>query len=130
MNCLKRLQRSLAGFVAITFLVTNTLTPAPIAQASNVESPAFVSDFKIPAEFGKVTDLIPAFSPSSFRHPSSESRLLIHIQEAHANYDAQKNIRNILQILTKDYGVKLILLEGAGNKLTPEIFNFFALKKP
>ncbi|MDD5226182.1 MAG: hypothetical protein PHV97_03235, partial [Candidatus Omnitrophica bacterium] len=119
MSCFKRLQRFLAGVVMVTFFVTNTLTPAPVAYAANVESPAFTSDFKIPSEFGKITDIIP--STLAGGHQAT----LIHIQEAHANYDAQKNIRNILQCLAKDYGIKLILLEGAGNKLAPELFNFF-----
>ena len=119
MNCLKRLQRLFSGVVVVTFFVTNTLTPAPIAYGQTVENPAkFFSEssFRIPAEFGKVTDRIPS---------SEGSPLLIHIQEAHANYDAQANIKNILQHLSKNYGVKLVLLEGAGNKLRPGLFNFF-----
>ena len=116
MNRLKRLQRFLSSVIIVTFFVTNTLTPAPIAHAQGVESPSFTSAFKIPEAFGKVSEIIPA---------APASPVLIHIQEAHANYDAQKNIRNILQHLSKNYGVKLILMEGAGNKLTPEIFNFF-----
>ena len=54
MNCLKRLQRFWAGIITVAFFVTNTLTPAPIAhampdgrQAANVESPAFISSFKL-----------------------------------------------------------------------------------
>jgi len=119
MNCLKRLQRFLAGFVVVTFFVTNTLTPTPVAYGQTVEnfSKFFAENsFKIPAEFGKVTDIV--------KNPEG-SPLLIHIQEAHANYDAQNNIRNILQYLAKDYDVKLVLLEGAGNKLTPELLKFF-----
>jgi|GEM_PF-591558 len=116
MNCSKQLQRFFSGIVAVTFFVTNTLVPAPAARAANVESPAFISSFTVPSEFGKVTDRVqgPKGGP-----------LLIHIQEAHANYDAQKNIKNILGHLSKNYGVRLMLLEGAGNKLTPELFNFF-----
>ena len=116
MNCLKQLQRFFSGIIAVTFFVTNTLTPFPVAHAANVEFPALISSFTIPAEFGKVTDSVKG---------SEGGSLLIHIQEAHANYDAQKNIKNILDYLSKNYGIRLILLEGAGNKLTPELFNFF-----
>ena len=119
MNCLKRLQRLFAGVIVVTFFVTNTLTPAPVAYGQTVENfPKFFSEnsFKIPAEFGKITDSIKS---------SEGGSLLIHIQEAHANYDAQKNIQNILQYLSKNYGIQLVLLEGAGNKLTPEPFRFF-----
>ncbi len=128
MNCLKRMQKFFSSVVAVTFFVTNTLIPIPVVyampagrQAANAEFPAFIPGFQIPAEFGKVTDVI--------RSPISDTRLLIHIQEAHANYDAQTNIRNILEHLSKNYGVKLILLEGAGNKLHPELFNFFPKDK-
>jgi hypothetical protein len=119
MSYFKHLKRFLAGVVAVTFFATNTLTPAPAAHAQTVENfPEFFNEnsFRIPAELGKVTDILK--SPEG-------GPLLIHIQEAHANYDAQKNIKDILQLLSKDYGVKLILLEGAGNKLQPELFNFF-----
>ena len=119
MNCLKRLQRLFAGVIVVTFFATNTLAPAPVAYGQTVENfPKFFAEnsFKIPAEFGKVTDSIKS---------SEGGSLLIHIQEAHANYDAQKNIQNILQYLSKNYGIQLVLLEGAGNKLTPEPFRFF-----
>ncbi|MFH0986081.1 MAG: amylo-alpha-1,6-glucosidase [Candidatus Omnitrophota bacterium] len=123
MNRSKRLQRFLSGVVAITFFVTSALTPVPVAsalpaggQVQNVESPTLTSSFTIPAEFGRVTDQVKG---------SEGSSLLIHIQEAHANYDAQKNIRNILGFLTRDYGIREIFLEGAGHQLKPELFNFF-----
>jgi hypothetical protein len=116
MNCLKQLQRFFSGIIAIIFFVTNTLVPVSIAHAANVESPAFISSFTIPAEFGKVTDRIKG---------SEAGPLLIHIQEAHANYDAQKNIKNILEYLSKNYGIRLVLLEGAGNKLDATLFKFF-----
>ena len=55
MNCLKRLQRFLAGFVVVTFFVTNTLAPAPIAHASTevFGRGSQISNFTIPAEFGR-----------------------------------------------------------------------------
>lgn len=123
MNHSKRLQRFLSGVVAVTFFVTSAFTPVPMArampagrQAANVESPAFIPSFSIPAEFGRVTDEI----------KSAEGRpVLVHIQEAHANYDAQKNIQNILGLLTRDYGIREVFLEGAGHQLKPELFRFF-----
>ncbi|HNX67865.1 MAG TPA: UTP--glucose-1-phosphate uridylyltransferase [Candidatus Omnitrophota bacterium] len=118
MGYLKKLKRLLAGMVVVTFFATNTLTPAPLVHAAS-EVPGLssrISDFKIPAAFGKTTELLSA---------SRNSPVLIHIQEAHANYDAQKNIKAILEHLVKNYGVKLVFVEGAANKLQPELFNFF-----
>ncbi|MBI4711041.1 MAG: hypothetical protein HY767_01050, partial [Candidatus Omnitrophica bacterium] len=116
MNCLKQLQKFFSGVLVVTFFVTNTLSPTPIAYAANAESPALTSSFSIPVEFGKVTDRIkgPAGGP-----------LIIHIQEAHANYDAQKNIQNILKLLAQNYGIREIFMEGAGNQLKPDLFRFF-----
>ncbi|HQB93695.1 MAG TPA: PEP/pyruvate-binding domain-containing protein [Candidatus Omnitrophota bacterium] len=116
MYSLKKLNRLLAGFVVVTFFATNTLTPSPLAHARGVEAPSFVSSFKIPDAVGRVHEIIPA---------APQSPVLIHIQEAHANYDAQKNIRGILQYLSRDYGVDLVLMEGAGYKLEPKLFRFF-----
>ena len=135
MSYFKRLKRVLAGLVALTFFVTNTFTQAPVAhamppsrQAQTVELMSQLiseNSFKIPAEFGKVTDIIPVSPSDDIRHTTYDGQLIIHIQEAHANYDAQKNIRSILQYLSQNYGIQLVLLEGAGNKLQPELFNFF-----
>jgi small neutral amino acid transporter SnatA (MarC family)/DNA-binding transcriptional regulator/RsmH inhibitor MraZ len=99
--------------MAVTFFVTNTLISVPTAHAAEVAS---LNTFTIPAEFGRVTEIIPQ---------SKNGSLLIHIQEAHANFDAQQNIKSILQYLSDHYGIKLVFLEGAGNKIKPELLNFF-----
>ena len=113
MNPIKRLQRFFSGVMAVTFFVTSTCISVPAAHAAEV-SP--LNTFTIPAEFGRVTEIIPQ---------SKDGSLLIHIQEAHANFDAQQNIKSILQYLSDHYGIKLVFLEGAGNKLKPELLNFF-----
>ena len=125
MRFIRNCNRFLAGVVAGAFFVTSTFMPAPVAYAANVESSAFIPSFKIPEEFGKITGIIPAFPSGDEVNTADKEQVLIHIQEAHANYDAQKNIRNILQYLSKSYGLKLILVEGAGGKLQPELFRFF-----
>ena len=114
MNQIKQLHRFFSGVVLVTFFATNTLMPAPMAHAA--EAVPELKAFTVPSEFGRVTEIIPQLNAGS---------LLVHIQEAHANVDAQKNIKNILQYLSDQYGIKLVLLEGAGNKLKPELFNFF-----
>ena len=40
-------------------------------------------------------------------------KLIIHIQDAHCNYEAQTNIARILEGLINDYGVDLVCVEGA-----------------
>ena len=47
---------------------------------------------------------------------------IIHIQNVHANYEAQKNIKLILGHLVKKHSVQLIQVEGAvSKKLDPEV---------
>ncbi|MBU4343210.1 MAG: hypothetical protein KKG21_04295, partial [Candidatus Omnitrophica bacterium] len=42
----------------------------------------------------------------------SNGKLIIHIQDAHANYEGQMNLANILESLINDYELNLILVEG------------------
>ncbi len=118
MSYSKKIKRLLAGLIAVTFFTTNTLTPSPLAYAATevLAHANQVQNFEIPAELGKVHEII-------FGSPNAP--VLLHVQEAHANYDAQKNIRGILQYLSRDYGVDLVLMEGAGYKLEPKLFRFF-----
>lgn len=127
MTYFKREKQLFSCLVIITFFITNTLSPAPAAYAqpaahlgfslNNVESVNPLKFIDIPAEWGHVTDLVMA--------SKQPSPLFVHIQESHSNYSAQKNIKNILQLLNKDYGINLVLVEGAGNELKPDLFNFF-----
>lgn len=119
MSHLKSLKRLLSAVIVVIFFATNTLTPAWGAHAVGVENTAvFFSGnaFTIPVELGKVTDVIKG---------SDGAPLFIHIEEAHAHYAAQTNIKRILQHLTRNYGLDLILLEGASERLEPELFSFF-----
>ena len=119
MSHLKSLKRLLSGVIAVIFFTTNTLTPAWATHSGGVENSAVFfpgNAFTIPSEFGKVTDVVKG---------SDGAPLFIHIEEAHANYAAQTNIKRILQHLTRNYGLDLIFLEGASERLEPELFSFF-----
>jgi hypothetical protein len=39
-------------------------------------------------------------------------RIIFHIQDVHANYEAQKSLANILEYFIKTYGLEVILVEG------------------
>lgn len=65
-----------------------------------------VSDIVVPPELGQVSQLHSASSTD----PST--KLLILIQDAHVNYQAQKHLAGIVDWLTSRYGVKLVLVEG------------------
>ncbi|MBU4343249.1 MAG: hypothetical protein KKG21_04490, partial [Candidatus Omnitrophica bacterium] len=57
---------------------------------------------KIPKEYGTIIE----------SHVGSNGKLIIHIQDAHANYEGQMNLANILESLINDYELNLILVEG------------------
>ena len=74
----------------------------------------------IPEKFGKVEEVFQGLPGSP---------VIVHIQDAHANYEAQVNIKNILGHLSKNYNMNLIQLEGASSQLNPAIFETAYLKE-
>lgn len=54
------------------------------------------------------------------------NKLIIHIQDAHCNYEAQSNIAKIVEGLAKDKGARLIAVEGADGMIDTSRFNVFS----
>lgn len=77
-------------------------------------------DIAIPETYGKIEEVFQG---------APAAPLIVHIQDAHANYEAQKNIKQILDHLRRNYYLKLIQLEGAASKLDPSIFAVSYLKE-
>lgn len=76
-----------------------------LASAKQAPKPANV---KIPPEYGRVIDMFDAGS----------DKLVIHIQDAHTNYEAQKNEAAVLEGLINNYGLYLILVEGGSRDVS------------
>ncbi|MFH1800783.1 MAG: response regulator [Candidatus Omnitrophota bacterium] len=75
--------------------------------------------YAMPAELGS---LVSFWEPPA----GTVSRgFMIHIQDAHANPEAQRNIAEILQFLAKKYSDLAIGVEGAAGPLHPEYLQFF-----
>lgn len=72
-------------------------------------------ELSVPESFGLVTE--------SFKGDSDLT--IIQIQDAHSNYEAQQNIRNILEYLVQEEKFSFIGLEGSSVPLFPESFHFF-----
>ncbi|MDP6685384.1 MAG: hypothetical protein QGI05_00355, partial [Candidatus Omnitrophota bacterium] len=68
-----------------------------------------LSGIHIPQNMGRVVEV--------YQSPSSESRLIVHIQDLHTNPEAQLNEAGILDALIKDYGLSLVCSEGAEGKV-------------
>ena len=61
----------------------------------------------MPEEFGTIKEVHK--TPLLY---NKDAKMIFHIQDVHANYEAQKNLANILEYLIMTYGVNLILVEG------------------
>ena len=122
-------QRGIALFVAIVFTMTTLTGGLPQAFASTgVLNPAsgvkaqtqLLKDlYAMPAELGSLV--------SFWEPPAGTSRrgFVVHIQDAHANPEAQRNISEILKFLSKKYPDLAIGIEGVAGPLHPEYLQFF-----
>lgn len=84
-----------------------TVYPASTAQKQD--------KIVIPSGYGEVKD----------RFDGKSEFTVIHIQDAHCVYEAQKNIAAILESLVKDQGVSLITVEGAADKIEVSEYSSF-----
>jgi len=57
--------------------------------------------------------------------PRLNPRMILHIQNAHGNYEAQVQIKKLLDYLNEKYGFKTLFVEGAVEKLDPEYLKLF-----
>ncbi|MDP2929610.1 MAG: hypothetical protein Q8O01_06095 [Candidatus Omnitrophota bacterium] len=69
--------------------------------------------FSLPPELGYIQE--------SVKVPDS-GRTVIHIQDAHCNYAAQKSIAEILNYLTKEYGIYAVNCEGGKGDYDLSVF--------
>jgi len=59
-------------------------------------------DIFIPDQYGTIIET----------YKGTNGKLIVHIQDAHANYEGQRNLASILEVLITDYDLELILREG------------------
>ena len=112
--------RAVAAFTLFFFLTTQCVSAAPgagIEMAGQRELPSYLS-IDIPAELGTVDALYEA--PAG-----ANPQFILHIQNAHANYQAQMKIKQLLGYMNKKYGFKTIFVEGASEKLDPDYLRLF-----
>ncbi|MCM8775966.1 MAG: hypothetical protein NC930_06435, partial [Candidatus Omnitrophica bacterium] len=55
----------------------------------------------------------------------SRDRIVIHVQDAHVNEEAQLNIAGVLNYFVQKHGLSLVSLEGADGDLYTEMYSFF-----
>jgi hypothetical protein len=80
-----------------------------------VEKPKDIFDLTIPSSWGTIKEL----------YKGTSEQVVVHIQDAHCNYECQKNIGNILDLLVSEYGVVVAGVEGSVGKLPTELYSTF-----
>ncbi len=85
---------------------------------------AAIPEIRIPAQYGTVKEIFdtPATTPEA-------GRMIIHIQDAHCNYEAQKNMAQVLDYLARGYNLKLIMVEGGSGNVNLSFLRNYADKK-
>lgn len=78
----------------------------------------------IPAQYGIVKEVYDTPADLSQGRP-----VIIHIQDAHCNYEAQKNIAQILAQLVESYKLHLIMVEGGNGYVNLSFLRGYADKK-
>ncbi len=93
------------------------LNPMDIEVRPVRETPGFLQIY-IPEELASVEEVYEA--PAKL-----DPRLILHIQTAHGNYHAQKQIQKLLEYLHETYGFSLFFIEGAAERLNPDYLKLF-----
>lgn len=83
-----------------------------------------ISNLSIPASAGSIKD---TFKAHTFGR--NAERIIIHIQDAHCNYEAQKNLVQILDFLVKVWDLKLIMVEGGSGDVSLSFLRSYSDKK-
>lgn len=120
----RRLIKGLALSLAVVFTTTTIAWSAPALPEVRSINPfqkeksvsSLIESLEIPAHLGSL---------DSVDESKPEAPTLLHIQDAHANYSAQKKIQQILEHLTERYGFDLLFLEGGSGLLDPERLQLF-----
>ncbi len=116
----------IAFFLVCIFIISTVVYAAenePTSEAEAQSDPDQTQEIKdifnltIPKSWGHIKDI--------YKGSTGKDTVIVHIQDAHCNYDAQTNISNILAELVANYGVEIAGIEGAAGRLQPELFSTF-----
>ena len=104
-------------FIFFCLIMTEILFCLPVT-AGRSENLLSVSDIKIPHQYGVVHD-----------SSQADNKLIIHIQDNHTNYGAQKNLARILEYIKAQYDIDLVCVEGASGIIDTSDFSRFPDEK-
>ena len=101
-----RRRRRLSSILAVWLGLGQVVFAQPGHEPSNPIRDLKVSDLFVPQDLGYLSDV------HEISTPNGPAKLVILIQDAHTNYDAQKHLAKILDRFATDYGIRLVLVEG------------------
>ncbi|NQT33042.1 MAG: hypothetical protein HQ594_05155, partial [Candidatus Omnitrophica bacterium] len=95
-------------FLVFSFLMYNTAFSAvqgklTAPEAADAKAILAVDDIGIAIDAGTVKS----------RYSGASGKVIVHIQDAHCNFEAQTNINKMLDQLSKECGINMISVEGA-----------------
>ena len=125
--------KPVAIFVLICFTANSLAYAAPISVSAaapqlkirtsprEARRQSLLEELAIPGSLGRIeTKYLPEQNSASMDFPA-----IVHIQDAHSSYEAQKKIQELLRYLQRHYGFELILAEGAEGRLEPDLLRPF-----
>ncbi len=106
-------------YLIVSLLVAGGFALTQIPAWAN--SGSIVDIVEIPSEYGTAKEIFNATYTTD-----DEKGVIIHLQDAHCNYEAQKNMAGLLEYLVKEYGVKLIMVEGGSGDVSLSFLRTYA----
>ncbi|MBD3379579.1 MAG: hypothetical protein GF408_03850 [Candidatus Omnitrophica bacterium] len=103
------LMKMMSVLLIFTFMFYNTSFAVPEADIAPPEAADVSARPLLSEEVGVSIDAGTVKS----RYDGESGKMVVHIQDAHCNYEAQSNINRILEQLTKECGINIISVEGA-----------------
>ncbi|MDD5173207.1 MAG: 6-phosphofructokinase [Candidatus Omnitrophica bacterium] len=117
----RHIKRAVSLLVVVSFVFSNVAF-ADISKTTSLDAKKPVEittdpdKIVIPRDYGLIKSKYTA---------RDSKRLVIHIQDAHCNYEAQSNIIKILECLVKNDGLSLVSVEGADGFIDTSWFKAF-----
>lgn len=105
------------GVVLILFLVCIFAENIAVFSQEEIkkDEPKDIFDLTVPSSWGTIKEI----------YKANSKEIIVHIQDAHANYEAQTNIANIIDLLVTDYGLTVAGVEGSVGKLNTDLYATF-----
>ncbi len=111
-------------FICLSFL---------FSSSSFASVGSIVNTLKIPSRLGSIKEVFDFSSSTNNAQnnatPTNIGKTIIFLQDAHCNYEAQKNMAKLLESLVKEHDLKLIMVEGGSGNVNLDFLRNYSDKK-